>query len=207
MVVTHRLDADHIKTVINEALIVAHESGRDFLTYKDWLNARDARRRDQAPIRSGNLTDQLRPPTTRPAMRSPRTICTGPPHPSVDHPARSCPGLRPAATPRGADVAVRALDRDADHDEPRRARRREPVPRHAVDRTVERPALGDVGRGGLRRQPRDGADQGHHPDEARASRRSARSSSRRTSCSTSCTRRPSGCSARRSRPSTTWPRR
>ena len=32
-----------IKTIINEALIVAHDQGRDFITYKDWLNARDVR--------------------------------------------------------------------------------------------------------------------------------------------------------------------
>ncbi len=32
-----------IKTIINEALIIAHEDGRDELNYKDWLNARDAR--------------------------------------------------------------------------------------------------------------------------------------------------------------------
>jgi cell division protease FtsH len=32
-----------IKTVINEALIVAHDAGRDFLNYKDWLSARDTR--------------------------------------------------------------------------------------------------------------------------------------------------------------------
>jgi cell division protease FtsH len=32
-----------IKTVINEALIVAHDAGRDALTYRDWLTARDAR--------------------------------------------------------------------------------------------------------------------------------------------------------------------
>ena len=30
-----------IKTVINEALIVAHDQGRDQLTYRDWLAARD----------------------------------------------------------------------------------------------------------------------------------------------------------------------
>jgi cell division protease FtsH len=33
----------HIKTIINEALIVAHEDGRDKLTYKDWLAAADMR--------------------------------------------------------------------------------------------------------------------------------------------------------------------
>ena len=32
-----------IKTVINEALIVSHDAGREAITYKDWLTARDAR--------------------------------------------------------------------------------------------------------------------------------------------------------------------
>jgi cell division protease FtsH len=32
-----------IKTVINEALIAAHDNGRDALTYKDWLDAADQR--------------------------------------------------------------------------------------------------------------------------------------------------------------------
>ena len=32
-----------IKTVINEALIIAHDAGRDFFTYKDWLAASDQR--------------------------------------------------------------------------------------------------------------------------------------------------------------------
>ncbi|HEU4673151.1 MAG TPA: AAA family ATPase [Candidatus Limnocylindrales bacterium] len=32
-----------IKTIINEALIVAHEDGREYLTYKDWLAAADSR--------------------------------------------------------------------------------------------------------------------------------------------------------------------
>jgi cell division protease FtsH len=32
-----------IKTIINEALIVAHDNGRDRLNYKDWLTARDMR--------------------------------------------------------------------------------------------------------------------------------------------------------------------
>ncbi len=32
-----------IKTFINEALIVAHDQGRSFLTYRDWLTARDMR--------------------------------------------------------------------------------------------------------------------------------------------------------------------
>jgi cell division protease FtsH len=32
-----------IKTIINEALIVAHDDGREYFTYRDWLVARDAR--------------------------------------------------------------------------------------------------------------------------------------------------------------------
>ncbi len=32
-----------IKTIINEALIIAHENERDLLTYRDWLTARDQR--------------------------------------------------------------------------------------------------------------------------------------------------------------------
>ncbi len=32
-----------IKTIINEALIIAHDDGRDAITYKDWLSARDVR--------------------------------------------------------------------------------------------------------------------------------------------------------------------
>jgi cell division protease FtsH len=33
----------HIKTIINEALIIANEDGRDKLSYRDWLNAADMR--------------------------------------------------------------------------------------------------------------------------------------------------------------------
>jgi cell division protease FtsH len=33
----------HIRTIINEALIVAHEDGRDKMSYKDWLAAADMR--------------------------------------------------------------------------------------------------------------------------------------------------------------------
>jgi len=33
----------HIRTIINEALIIAHEDGRDKLSYKDWLAATDMR--------------------------------------------------------------------------------------------------------------------------------------------------------------------
>jgi cell division protease FtsH len=48
-----------IKTIINEALIQAHNKGREFLTYKDWLDAADERALGlKQPIRSWNLTDR-----------------------------------------------------------------------------------------------------------------------------------------------------
>jgi cell division protease FtsH len=48
-----------IKTIINEALIQAHHGGREFLTYKDWLDAADERALGlKQPIRSWNLTDR-----------------------------------------------------------------------------------------------------------------------------------------------------
>jgi cell division protease FtsH len=48
-----------IKTIINEALIHAHHDDREFLTYKDWLDAADERALGlKQPIRSWNLTDR-----------------------------------------------------------------------------------------------------------------------------------------------------
>jgi cell division protease FtsH len=48
-----------IKTIVNEALIKAHEDGRDYLTYKDWLDAADERTMGlKQPIRAWNLTDR-----------------------------------------------------------------------------------------------------------------------------------------------------
>ena len=48
-----------IKTIINEALIKAHQEGREFLTYKDWLDAADERTMGlKQPIRAWNLTDR-----------------------------------------------------------------------------------------------------------------------------------------------------
>ena len=48
-----------IKTVINEALIVAHDAGRDKLNYKDWLAAADERSDGiKQPIRSWHRDDR-----------------------------------------------------------------------------------------------------------------------------------------------------
>ena len=199
-----------IKTIINEALIHAHHDGREFLTYKDWLDAADERALGlKQPIRSWNLTDR-RETAYHEAGHAVAARYLRPEHriskATIIRRGHALGYVQQRPREERTSLYARSIETQI-MVEPRRARRREPVPRHAVDRTVERPALGDVGRRGLRRQPGDGADQGHHPDAARPSCRSARSSSRRTSCSTSCTRRPNGCSARRSRRSTIWPRR
>jgi cell division protease FtsH len=48
-----------IKTIINEALVIAHDAGREFLTYKDWLHARDARQLGiKQPITSMTADDK-----------------------------------------------------------------------------------------------------------------------------------------------------
>jgi cell division protease FtsH len=48
-----------IKTIINEALIKAHDDGRDSLTYKDWLAAADSRTLGiQQPIRRMHADDR-----------------------------------------------------------------------------------------------------------------------------------------------------
>jgi cell division protease FtsH len=49
----------YIKTIINEALIIAHDDGRGYLTYKDWLAAADVRTMGlKQPIRSMSLEDK-----------------------------------------------------------------------------------------------------------------------------------------------------
>jgi cell division protease FtsH len=48
-----------IKTIVNEALIIAHEDGRDALTYRDWLAATDARFLGlRQPIRNMHAEDR-----------------------------------------------------------------------------------------------------------------------------------------------------
>ena len=200
-----------IKTIINEALILAHEDGREFLTYKDWLDAADERALGlKQPIRSWNLD-------------RPREIA----YHEAGH-AVAAHYLQPENRISKATIIrrghalgfvqqrpreertslLRALDRDPDHGLAGGPRRREQVPRHAVDRSVERPPRRPPNRRSVRLagsamgptklvvpmppgQLPIGAVRGRRP----------------TSCSTTCTRRPSGCSARRSRRSTISPRR
>ena len=107
-----------IKTIINEALIHAHQEGRDSLTYKDWLDAADER---DLGLQAAHPRVERRRPAQDGLSRG-RTRRRGPlpppgePHrEGVDHPPRPCPGLRPATAARGTDLVVRAVDRDVDH--------------------------------------------------------------------------------------------
>ncbi|HEY3217819.1 MAG TPA: AAA family ATPase [Candidatus Limnocylindria bacterium] len=48
-----------IKTIINEALVVASDDGRDYLTYRDWLVARDSRQLGiKQPIQTMSAADK-----------------------------------------------------------------------------------------------------------------------------------------------------
>jgi cell division protease FtsH len=48
-----------IKTIINEALVVASDAGRDYLTYRDWLVARDSRQLGiKQPIQTMSAADR-----------------------------------------------------------------------------------------------------------------------------------------------------
>ena len=48
-----------IKTIINEALVIAHDAGRDRLNYRDWLQARDARQLGiKQPIQTMSAADR-----------------------------------------------------------------------------------------------------------------------------------------------------
>ena len=48
-----------IKTIINEALVVAHDAGRDALNYRDWLQARDSRQLGiKQPIQTMSAADR-----------------------------------------------------------------------------------------------------------------------------------------------------
>lgn len=48
-----------IKTIINEALVIAHDAGRDALNYRDWLQARDSRQLGiKQPIQTMSAADR-----------------------------------------------------------------------------------------------------------------------------------------------------
>ena len=121
-----------IKTILDEALVLAYEDGRDRLTYKDWLAAADARTLGlRQPIRRMH-DDDRRAIAYHEAGHAVAAyyLQTGEPHPQGDdHPTRRRPGCRPAAATRGALHAPRPPDRDPHHDVPRVARGRGGDPR------------------------------------------------------------------------------
>ena len=151
-----------IKTIINEALIHAHDDGRDQLDYKDWLNAADERSLGiKQPIRAWNLTDR-RETAYHEAGHAVVARYLRPEHRDLqgdDHPPRPCAGLRPAAPAGGTDLAVRAVHRDADDGLAGRARRRGQVPRFVDDGPLERSPVGHPRGAGLRGLARDGSYQ------------------------------------------------
>ena len=188
----HRLDGLDpimIKTIINEALIHFLD-GREFLTYKDWLDAADERTMGlKQPIRSWRSDRSPRDGVPRGRARGRRALLAAlvPDLEGDDHPARPCARLRAAEAAR-ADLDVRALDRDPDHGVAGRARRREPVPGRLVDRSVLGSAVGYQLRDPLRVAVRDEPDQAHRAAPA-GQFPPPRSWSRRTRCSTTCTPR------------------
>ena len=101
----------HGQAIIDEALVQAHHDGRNYLTYKDWLDAADERRWLKQPIRSSNLTVRRDPAFSSGWRGRGGLPAAGPRIRRRHHAARPRAGLRPAAS-READVAVRTLDRD-----------------------------------------------------------------------------------------------
>ena len=199
-----------IKTIINEALIHAHQNGREFLTYKDWLDAADERALGlKQPIRSWNLTDRretayheaghaVAAHYLRPEHRISKATIIRRGH-ALGYVQQRPREERTSLYARSIETQIMVVAG--------RACRGEQVPRQALDRdrraTCEAATaaaedyVGALAMGPTKLVIPTGA--GAPP---MAGARWAR-----TSCSISCTRRPSGCSARRSRRSTTWPRR
>ena len=159
-----------IKTIINEALIHAHHDGREFLTYKDWLDAADERAIGlKQPIRSWNLTDRretayheaghaVAARYLRPEHRISKATIIRRGH-ALGYVQQRPREERTSLYARS--IETRIMVGLAGHVVENR------VPRQAVDRAVQRPAWARrSGRRGLCRQPGDGADEDHHPDEA-----------------------------------------
>ena len=108
-----------IKTIINEALIIAHDDGRDYLTYKDWLGGgRRAHAGPQAADPRRVLTEDRRATAYHEAGHAvvAHYLKPGGPDPQgLDHPARRRPRRRPAERQGGAPARARPPDRDRHH--------------------------------------------------------------------------------------------
>ena len=135
-----------IKTIINEALIHAHDDGREFLTYKDWLDAADERALGlKQPIRVVEPDRPARDGVSRGRARGRGAL-----------PAAGAPHLKATIIRRGhalgyvqqrpreerTSLYARSIETEI-MVVAGRPRRREPVPRQALDRAVERPAERD----------------------------------------------------------------
>ena len=157
-----------IKTIINEALINAHDDGREYLTYKDWLAAGDERSLGlKQPIREMLAEDKRAlayheaghaVAALLPAAREPRPE-------GVDHPVRRRPRRRPAVRARGAPHPPRAPDRDRHHGLAGLPRRGGGHPRHEDGRRLVRPCERQPARAVLLRGPRHGLVAAGRADE------------------------------------------
>ena len=119
-----------IKTIINEALIQAHQDGRDFLTYKDWLDAADERDDGiKQPIRHGTSTDR-RKTAYHEAGHAVRPLphARAPDLEGVDHPRGHALGYV-QQKPNEERTSLYAGRSRAGSWSPSPASRREPVPR------------------------------------------------------------------------------
>ena len=151
-----------IKTIINEALIHAHQNGREFLTYKDWLDAADERTMGlKQPIRSlepdgpsGDAYHEAGHAVAARYLRPEYRISKA----TIIRRGHAL-GLRRSRGPARSGRRCTRAGSSRDHGRAGRARRREPVPRQALDRAVERPHGRHPGRRGLRRLAGDGPDQ------------------------------------------------
>ena len=131
-----------IKTIINEALVIAHDDGRDYLNYKDWLGGRRLPRAgpeaaDSRRVRGGSACHRV--PRGRPRRRRPLSQARRPDHQGLDHPRRRRPGRRPVERQGRAAAQARAPARDRHHGGARVTRGRGDLPRHEDDWCVERP--------------------------------------------------------------------
>ena len=177
-----------IKTIINEALIQAHHDGREFLTYKDWLDAADERA----------LGPQAADPVVEPRPTAARLAYHEAGHAVAAHYLQPEHRISKATIIRRGHALGYVQQRPREERTSLYARSIETqimvsLAGHVVedrfldkliDRAVERPPVRDAGGRGLRRIARDGPDEDHHPDASRTSRRSDRCSSAPTSCST-----------------------
>ena len=152
-----------IKTVINEALIHAHNDGREQITYKDWLAAADERSDGiKQPIRSWHRDDRRKTAYHEAAHAVvARYVLTDSRISKATIIRRGhALGMVVPKPKEERTSLLPALDRVVDHGRPGRARDRDALPEGPLDRPVVGPARGDDAGDLLRLAVGDGPDEG-----------------------------------------------